>query len=71
MRIDEMRFRGAIHMRTQAKIAGKLGISQPALAQKLKKLERLRFTEFFAICEAIGEPPEGFVIMEGENKKAA
>ena len=72
MRIDEYRFRGAIHMHTQRFIAKKLGISQPALNTKLKNLDRLRFEEFYAICDAIDEKPESFIIFDKvENKKAA
>ena len=71
MKIDEMKFRGAIHMHTQAGVAKKIGISQPALAMKIKNLERLRFTEFFAICDAMGLKPEIFIIMDDGHKKAA
>ena len=71
MKIDELRLRGAIHMHTQRGIAEKMGISQPSLNAKLKDLYRLRFKEFLAICDAMGERPEIFIIMEDEKEKAA
>lgn len=64
MKIDEYRFRGAIHQHTQKQIAEKIGISQPSLNAKLKDLYKLRFKEFFVICDAMNEPPEKFIIME-------
>lgn len=71
MRIDEMRFRGAIHMHTQRTIAKKIGLSQPAFNRKLKTLDNLRFREFYAICEAMGEKPEIFIIVEAEKERFA
>jgi DNA-binding Xre family transcriptional regulator len=70
MRIDEYRFRGAVKVHTQTAIAKHLGIKQPSLYRKLQRLDRLRISEFNAICEAMDEKPESFIIFD-EPQKAA
>jgi len=71
MQFDSMRFRGAIKMHTHKALAQRLGISQPALSKKLKDLDRLRFKDFYAICEAIELKPETFVIMNDNDETPA
>ena len=73
MKLDEKRFRGAIYMAKQTKIAKQLGISQPALSKKLKNLNRLRLSELYEICEALEEKAGSFFIFDKDEleKKAA
>ena len=59
--INEKRFRGAVSLYRQTKLAEQLGISPQALHKKLKDLYRLRFREFNQICEILGETANEFI----------
>ena len=67
MKFDEQRLRGAIHMKTQKAIAENMKISQSALSQKLKDLDGLRFRDFYAICDALGEKAGRFIMFDKEE----
>ena len=62
--IHEKRFRGAIRLHTQKAIAHAMGISQPAMAEKLRNLEIMRFSDFNRICKIMGEDPREFITIE-------
>ena len=67
MRIHDKRFRGAIRLYTQTAVARSMGISQPALAKKIKDLDTMRFSDFNRICEILNEDPREFIIF-GKNE---
>ena len=69
LKIHTTRFKGAIRLRTQTVIAREMGISQPALTKKLKKLDTMRFSDFNRICEILGEDPREFLVFETEGKR--
>lgn len=73
LRIHDKRFRGAIRLYTQTAIAKAMGISQPALAKKIRNLDIIRFSDFNRICEILDEDPREFIIFgidEGKNENA-
>ena len=71
VQINQKRFMGAIRLYTQTALAAEIGISRPALAKKIKNLDRLRFSDFNRICEILGEKASEFLIIDGEGTKIA
>lgn len=65
VQINQKRFMGAIRLYTQTALAAEIGISRPALAKKLKSLDRLRFSDFNRICKILGEKASEFLIIDG------
>ena len=60
MKFDESKFKELLNRLSQSDIAVKLGVSQPAVSQRLKRLDNLRVREFDAICELAGVDPRDY-----------
>jgi DNA-binding Xre family transcriptional regulator len=74
VRIDRLRFRGAVSEFGQTRLAEAIHTKQPNISRLLKNLDKLTFERFNEICETMQLNPQEFLVFEdgkAENKKVA
>lgn len=78
VKIDRLRFRGAVSEFGQARLAEAIGTKQPNISRMFKNLDGLTFERFNRICQVMGFEPQEFILFtkdapesEDGHKKAA